>query len=208
MLLKTLLDFGAHVEACGVDGVTPLLHVARKRGALYTTILLEHGANINAIARDDRTPLTTAIMFNNHDILQLLLDRWFEYSECPRLSGPHLLDLTALYADAKTIRILSGSNHLRMRYDDGYVLEEFRERIRDRIGVTAEVIDEFDNLLNTLRRQTNLARSPVSILEEGFSSPDGDGDSVDIFEDAKDSIDSDMEELERVISQVAKCKTW
>ncbi|KAI9691740.1 MAG: hypothetical protein M1822_007812 [Bathelium mastoideum] len=211
LLLKTLLDFGAHVEACGVDGVTPLLHVARKRGAPHSIILLEYGANINALAKDGRTPLTTAIMFNNHDVLQLLLDRWFDYVECPRLKGPHLLDLAAVYADARTIRILSSSSHLRMRNDNAYVLGEFRERIRDRAGVTTEIIEEFDILLGTLQQPASTIKSPESAMEEGVLSPKGEGsgfdDPDDVFEDAKDSIEPGFEELERAISQMAKTNT-
>lgn len=48
MLMKTLLDFNANTEACGVDGFTPLMHVARGSSATHAMLLLEYGANINA----------------------------------------------------------------------------------------------------------------------------------------------------------------
>ena len=112
LVLKNLLDLNANVEATGVDGVTPLLHIARNQDARHAILLLDAGANINARARDGRTPLTTAIMYNNHNVLQLLLDRWYEYSECPRLKGPNLLDQIVRYADLRTIQIVAGSSHL------------------------------------------------------------------------------------------------
>ncbi|KAL8928807.1 MAG: hypothetical protein Q9208_001585 [Pyrenodesmia sp. 3 TL-2023] len=91
LILKTLLDFGADVDSAGVDGTTALIHAARKDNANFATLLLEYGADINALSTAGQTPLTTAVIFNSHNVLQLLLDRWFEYSECPRLKGPHLL---------------------------------------------------------------------------------------------------------------------
>src|SRR6266516_1943028 len=73
LLLKTLLDFNADVEASGVDGVTPLLHVARGNSASHVMVLLEYGADINATSKSGHTPLTAAITYNNHAVLQLLL---------------------------------------------------------------------------------------------------------------------------------------
>lgn len=99
MVMKTLLDFNADIEASGVDGVTPLLHVARGNSAAHAMLLLEYGANINARSKSGQTPLTAAIQYNNHAVLKLLLERWFEYNQCPRLSGPNLLEIVALYAD-------------------------------------------------------------------------------------------------------------
>lgn len=134
-----------------------------------------------------------------------------EYSECLRLKGPHLLDLAAMYADAETIHILSKSNHLRMWIDDAYTVGEFRERIREHAGVTAEIIEEFDILLDTLQRAANSTKSLEEIMEQGLLSPDREsfasGDSDDVFEDAKDSFDPGFEEVERVISHLAKHST-
>jgi len=65
-------------------------------------LLLEYGTDINVTSEAGRTPLTTAITYNNHSVLRLLLDRWFEYSECPRLKGLQLLEFVAQYADVYT----------------------------------------------------------------------------------------------------------
>ena len=83
MVLKTLLDFGADVESSGIDGMTALVHASRNDNASFATLLLEYGANINATTTSGQTPLTTAVAYNSHNVLRLLLDRWFEYSECP-----------------------------------------------------------------------------------------------------------------------------
>lgn len=79
-MLKTMLDFGAKVNACGPESMTPLHHVAQYRTPDYAVLLLEHDADVNALTRDGKTPLTMAILYNNHDGLQVSLDHWFHYS--------------------------------------------------------------------------------------------------------------------------------
>ena len=88
LLIKILLEYDADVEACGVDGVTPLLHAARGKPVSFAKLLLDYGADINATSKDGRTSLTTIIIHNNHSVLHLLLERWFESTECPRLIEP------------------------------------------------------------------------------------------------------------------------
>lgn len=48
LILKTLLDFGANVEATNRLGATPLLIVARSKPATYTALLLAYGAKVRA----------------------------------------------------------------------------------------------------------------------------------------------------------------
>lgn len=67
LLLKTLLDFGAKFDACGVDGITSLIHATRIDRADFALVLLEYNANINAVSKTGQTPLTTAIMCNSHE---------------------------------------------------------------------------------------------------------------------------------------------
>ncbi|EEP77276.1 predicted protein [Uncinocarpus reesii 1704] len=97
VLLKSLLDFGADVDSRGSDGQTPLIHAAQTDNSSFAMLLLEYGADINAATDTGSTALTTAITYNSHNVLRLILDRWQEYSSCPRLKGPNLLQLTALY---------------------------------------------------------------------------------------------------------------
>ncbi|KAL8964286.1 MAG: hypothetical protein Q9183_004556 [Haloplaca sp. 2 TL-2023] len=110
MVLKSLLDFGARVDSCGVDGVTGLIHAARKDNARFATLLLDYDADINFVSKAGQSPLTAAATFNSHNVLQLLLDRWIGYSECSRLKGPHLLQIVALYAETWTMAILTATD--------------------------------------------------------------------------------------------------
>ncbi|OKL62495.1 hypothetical protein UA08_02536 [Talaromyces atroroseus] len=126
LLLKSLLDFGADVNSSGNDGRTALAHAARKDNASFAMLLLEYGADINSVSTDGSTPLTTAITYNCHNVLSLFLDRWHEYSVCPRLTGPNLLQVAALYADCRTLQILAASDHFKRHYDKQYTLGDFR----------------------------------------------------------------------------------
>ena len=168
LLLKTLLDFNADIERAGVDGFTPLLHVARSSSAGHAMLLLEYGANINVTSKDGRTPLTTAIVYNNYTVLQLLLDRWYKYSECPRLKGPHLLELVAQYADMETMSILSSASYLRLNFDKDYVLHDAATRLRERSDVTEELIHSFEDLLKIINQSPPSGKSRESEMEAGF----------------------------------------
>ena len=219
LVLKNLIDFNANIEATGIDGVTPLLHVARNQDARHAILLLDAGANINATARDGRTPLTTAIMYNNHTVLQLLLERWYEYSECPRLKGPNLLEQIVRYADLRTIRILARSNHLRVSIDDAYVLDCFKEDLRQRPGVSDELVQAFDGLLEIIKqapfsnvepRAGCLGSVPrdlnvvVSLKEDVDSGSDFDGE----FEDAVEQMEPMMKEIHHIARGRSRMKTW
>lgn len=135
LVLKTLLDFGADIESAGVDGRTYLIHVARTDNASFAMLLLEYGADLNAISVSNQTPLTTAIVNNSHNVLRLLLEHWTEYSECPRLKGPHLLQVAALYGDVETLHILAQTDHFRLKYDKDFCMGDFSERLKDRHDV-------------------------------------------------------------------------
>jgi hypothetical protein len=195
LLTKTLLDFNADIEASNVDGVTPLLHIARGNSASHAMLLLEYGAQINVTSKDDRTPLTTAIIYNNHNVLQLLLDRWYEYSECPRLKGPHLLSLVAQYADLRTISILASTDHLKLKFDKDYVLGDFSTRLRQRVDVTEKLTGAFEELLNLINQGSTESESIESRMESGLlerhgsnSPTDSSAGSDDTFEDAQESF--------------------
>ncbi|KAI9696670.1 MAG: hypothetical protein M1820_008044 [Bogoriella megaspora] len=170
MVLKNLLDFNADIEASNVDGKTPLIHVARTGNVKFALLLLEYGADINAVSSTEQTPLTTAITYNNHDILQLLLDRWFEYSECPRLKGPHLLSIVATYADLKTVNILATTDHLKLKYDKDYSTTGFESLIKERFSSNEKLVVAFDNLLHIINLEPNWKVSNESLMESGMLS--------------------------------------
>jgi ankyrin repeat protein len=73
-LLKLLLDFEANPNACNSEGPTALHSVARTHNPKCAVLLLEYGADLNAMSNNGRTPLTTAIIHNKHTVLQLFVD--------------------------------------------------------------------------------------------------------------------------------------
>ncbi|GKU22961.1 unnamed protein product [Fusarium langsethiae] len=168
LLVKALLEYGANVDACGVDGRTSLIHAARTDNVEFALLLLEYNANINAISTAGQTPLTTAIVNNSHRVLNLLLDRWEQYSVCPRLAGPHLLKITAQYADLKTMRILLQTNHFRIKHDGMYSTGDFDTLIRRRLDSNEAMVQTFAELL-TLFRAQNILKSECSgsMMEKG-----------------------------------------
>ncbi|KAJ6190496.1 hypothetical protein N7519_000517 [Penicillium mononematosum] len=171
LLLKSLLDFGADVDASGNDGKTGLIHAARIDNAGFAMLLLEYGANINSVSTDGSTPLTTAIMYNSHNVLRLFLDRWHEYSICPRMKGPNLLQIAALYADPATLQILAATDHFRRKYDKLYTLGDFGNHLKQRPDFTEKLALAFDELLSVINQVPELkkATSPT-LLDSDFLS--------------------------------------
>ncbi len=86
-MLKLLLDFEADPNASNPEGLTALHSVARTQNIDCALLLLEFGANLNAMSRNGGTPLTTAIVHNNHPVLKLFVDRGYEYLTTLRLQG-------------------------------------------------------------------------------------------------------------------------
>ncbi len=170
LLLKSLLDFGADVDSSGVDGKTALIHAARTDNASFAMLLLEYGADINATSTSGSTPLTTAITYNSHNVLRLILDRWHEYSGCPRLKCPHLLQIVAQYADLEMLNLLAATDHFRLRYDKQYTLADFGSLLRQRPDRTNKLAMAFDDLLSIINHVPDPREGTESLLESGFLS--------------------------------------
>lgn len=166
-LIKSLLDFGADVESSGVDGMTCLNHAARMDNASFAMLFLEHGANINAVSVSGNIPLTTAITHNSHNVLRLILDRWHEYTDCPRLQGPNLLHITSTYADIDTIQILASIEHLQVRQDRAYGIGDFNDRLRRRVDHTEKLSIAFEELLKLINGTIDKPKSSEKLMEEG-----------------------------------------
>ena len=198
LVLKTLLDFGADVDSCGIDGMTGLIHAARRDNVSFGILLLEYGANINATSAAGQTPLTTAVAYNSHNILRLLLDRWFEYSECPRLTGPHLLQIVALYADVETISILKNTDHFRLKYDSSYALGDFARRLSERSDATEKLILAFEELLLVIKSEPALSghHGVEDLMEPGLARSDTGDPDEEVFENAMESLQLGRDSLQ------------
>ncbi|KZC06227.1 L-asparaginase, partial [Dufourea novaeangliae] len=71
--LESLKDYGADISQTNADGRTAL-HIACCEGDLNVTrCLLRMGANVHIKDRFDRTPLTDAVEYDQHDIIKVLL---------------------------------------------------------------------------------------------------------------------------------------
>ncbi|KAK0128443.1 hypothetical protein ONS95_000416 [Cadophora gregata] len=171
LVLKTLLDFGADTEGSGVDGRTPLIQVARTDNVNTAMLLLEHGADINAISVAGATPLTTAITYNSYNVLRLLLGRWSDYSTSPSLQGPHLLATTAQFADLETIKILTGTDYFKLKYDREHLLLDCADKLRDRFDVSHELVTAFHDLISVISDDPEMAQRTENLLEAGFLLP-------------------------------------
>ncbi len=86
-MLELLLKFGVNPNPSNPEGMTALHSVARTQSVECALLLLEWGADLNAIAGNGRTPLTTTIIHNNHPVLELFVSRCFEYIITTRLKG-------------------------------------------------------------------------------------------------------------------------
>ena len=153
--LKQLLESGADVAASTTEGWTPLFNVARLDKVDFAEILLDYGANINATSTCGQTVLTTAITYNSHNVLRLLLEQWREFGTCPRHQGPNLLQIAALHADMETMNILTTWEHLISRSDRICIIGDFATRLHERLDVTDELIDKFEELITIVGREPN-----------------------------------------------------
>jgi len=72
---KTLLDLGANTELPNDYGRTPLLNVARETGDVeMARLLVEHGANVDALDTFDDSPIVLAAWRGFASVVDLLLD--------------------------------------------------------------------------------------------------------------------------------------
>lgn len=189
--MKVLLDFGANIEAKSPDGETPLCAVARTNTAAHGLFLMENNADLNATTHDGKTPLTTAIVYNNHEVLKLFLDFWARYETCPRLAGPKLLQIVADFADISTIQILSDCEHFQLHGDKQYATAvEASERLRVRANTSEELIAAFDEFVTLISEEKDVLKE--AMLESGFlrrSTASSSSDEEVTFLDAVEKID-------------------
>lgn len=146
-----------------------------------TALMHAIGAKINAVSAAGQTPLTTAVAYNSHKVLRLLLDRWFEYSEFARRTGPHLLQIAAPYADIETVTILTYTSRFHLRYASCYALGDFMSRSITRPDATGKLILAFDGLIDIIKRGPPSPghSDTLGLMESGLTysnASDSDGD--------------------------------
>ena len=173
---------------------------------------MEHVANINAVSLANLTPLTAAVTWNSHGVLKLLLERWFEYSECPRLKGLHLVKTLAMYGDVTTMDILSRTDHLLSKYDKEYLNSDYRSLLQARLEFNESLEHAFEELLRIMRLGSESSRlnmfcpsfhssrgpSPLH-MESGFCTSDDDEVEDVIREAADESEDGSNEAFEDAV---------
>jgi ankyrin repeat protein len=171
LVLKTLIDFGADIEARNRTGATPLLIVARRKPVTFAALLLAYGANVHARDKSGKSVLATCIAHNNHDVLRLLLDRWFRYTACPRLRNLGILHVAAEHADLETMKTLIIAGHWGLHADtrnaQGLTAEEM---MRKRADKTPELERAYARLIRAVQNAPTYA-DKSRMMEAGLLQP-------------------------------------
>ncbi|KAH8721552.1 hypothetical protein GQ44DRAFT_808199 [Phaeosphaeriaceae sp. PMI808] len=104
-IVTDLLDYGVDMTSPSGTGAQPL-HRAALTGALQSaTILLDRGADINAITKPGGdTPLLTAIFWNKPLLVNLFLERRAKLTQLD--DGKNILHVAASFCDATVFNIL------------------------------------------------------------------------------------------------------
>jgi ankyrin repeat protein len=140
-MIKLLLKWGAKVDACNPEGRTALHTVASRQSVECAKVLLLNGADMCYVSKNGHSPLTTAIAYNNHAVLELFIDR----CDINRLKGFQLLSFIAESADVKMMSILAASGLLKQTLDeDGFIAG--RETLRLRTDYDEALCNAFENL--------------------------------------------------------------
>ncbi|GAB7365782.1 hypothetical protein MBLNU230_g7117t1 [Neophaeotheca triangularis] len=183
-MLKLLLDFDAEPNSRNPEGFTALDSVAQSQNAECALVLLEYGADLNAMSNNGRTPLTTAIMHNNHEVLKIFIEKCYEYIvAAARLRGPQLLPIIAEYADYETMSILASSNPLKVSYDlRPESLAATSRVLKGRRDYSDKLAMAFEELITIVQAKTSAAASLESALESG------------VYYSARSSVRSDLAE--------------
>ncbi|TKR68007.1 hypothetical protein L596_024060 [Steinernema carpocapsae] len=112
--LTLLLTAGADPNVFDRDGLTPLMKACRmkEKGLKAIQILLDHGADINAIARpkqDLKTALHYAVLSGSTDLVQLLVENGASTQMPADYDRATPLDLAVLTDNPEMVNILLGA---------------------------------------------------------------------------------------------------
>ncbi|KAJ5776448.1 uncharacterized protein N7511_001459 [Penicillium nucicola] len=159
-MLKLLLEFGANPNACNPEGLTALHSVARTQNVDCALVLLEYGADLNAVSSGGITPLTTTIIHNNHQVLQLFINQW--HICCPASYYEE-------HADIETILILASSRPLKRYYDlkmDS--TSENRYILQHRSDYNEKLEEAFEDLITIAQADEAETESIDTLMESGI----------------------------------------
>jgi ankyrin repeat protein len=194
--------FSDLINAKDSKGRTPLNFATRMNFSTHARLLIEAGADIESPDEPlRRTILLTAIYWNSHEVLPIILDSGARTDLCDA-SHASVLHYAARYANLKTLNVLLQhdlSNCDIDARDDGALtaLETF-ESTQDRV--------EFETEENQLASAAALARilsrckggssgHVIGLVEDSDEISDSDvSEGDDDFYDANSDVDEDVEE--------------
>ncbi|OAL52612.1 hypothetical protein IQ07DRAFT_585764 [Pyrenochaeta sp. DS3sAY3a] len=171
----------AHPNACNPEGLTALHSVARTQNVDCALLLLEFGADLNAVSSTGKTPLATAIIHNNHPVIKLFVDRCYDYMTTLRFESPQILPIIAEHADVETISTLASSHPLKLSLDLSMdSLIKSRAILEQRQDYTEKLSAAFEEPVMISQAQESMADSMSSLQESG------------LFYSARSSFHSDL----------------
>ncbi|KAF7139790.1 hypothetical protein CNMCM5793_008565 [Aspergillus hiratsukae] len=120
---------------------------------------------MNRLNREGDTPVLEAVMKNSHACLELLISRGADFR---RVKGKQTaLHVAAMRGDQRTFEILkaAGMEGVDVNARDGQGMTA-RGLLAGRVGVPAETVAAFDDLLASLTASSNLEVAEGSCEEE------------------------------------------
>ena len=153
--LKRFLELGVDKDATDHADETALMNAIYNRHTACALYLIEKGADINITDSPNgpgNGPINFAIMQNDHQVLQQLLERGVKYTDANSY-GATILHTAAQLADSKTVEILKQHglkfiNVAQMSHDDKTARDMLEERTKDDEDV--DFHSQFEELLNTV----------------------------------------------------------
>lgn len=142
-MIKLLIEFGAEIDATNPEGWTALQAVIKAQNVECAKILLTRGADLGYISKNGHSALTTAIIYNGHAVLRLLID-WYHTDH---LKGFQLLPIIAESAGVETMSIL-GASALKQTLLNGYDFAAGYEILRSRTDYDERLGNAFNEFLS------------------------------------------------------------
>ena len=106
-IVQELIRAGVSVNRCRVNGLSPLMLAARRGNSNIAKVLLQHGANVDAVCDDEgSSALLYASVRGHKDIVRALIDAGANVNVAQKKDGYTALMLAALHAHADVVETL------------------------------------------------------------------------------------------------------